>query len=34
MSYTIERVEWKEHGDEVSAVLLESFPDVPAARYA
>jgi hypothetical protein len=34
MSYTIERVEWKDHGDEVSAVLVHSFPDVTAARYA
>jgi hypothetical protein len=34
MRYTIERVEWKEHGAEVSTVLAHSFPDVPIARYA
>lgn len=34
MTYTVERVEWKEHGDEVGAVLRQSFPDVPLARYA
>jgi hypothetical protein len=34
MTYTIERVEWKDRGDEVTAVLAGSFPDVPAARYA
>jgi hypothetical protein len=34
MSYVIERVEWKDHGDEVSAVLAHSFPDVTTARYA
>lgn len=34
MSYAIERVEWKDHGDVVSEVLGHSFPDVPATRYA
>jgi hypothetical protein len=34
VSYTVERVDWKEHGPEVSAVLTDCFPDVPAARYA
>ena len=34
MSYTVERVDWKEHAEEVSAVLAHSFPDVPVARYA
>jgi Acetyltransferase (GNAT) domain len=34
MSYTVERVDWKEDGDEVCGVLADSFPDVPVARYA
>lgn len=34
MTFTIERVEWKDHGDEVAAVLAKAFPAVPAARYA
>jgi hypothetical protein len=32
--YTIERVEWKDASDEVCAVLHDSFPTVPATRYA
>jgi hypothetical protein len=34
MRYSIERVEWKDHGDAVSELLSHSFPDVPTTRYA
>ena len=34
MKYSIERVEWKDCGEDISAVLIDSFPSVPAARYA
>lgn len=34
MSYSIERVEWKDHGDVASELLSRSFPDVPTTRYA
>jgi hypothetical protein len=34
VSYTVERVEWKDCGEEICTVLADSFPGVPAARYA
>ncbi|HEU4370267.1 MAG TPA: GNAT family N-acetyltransferase [Methylomirabilota bacterium] len=34
MTYSIERVEWKDHGDVVSELLAGTFPGVPTTRYA